>query len=173
MFVATEKTTSLPMLCLSGHTSKEAYNEHSRRRAQSGFVFISSGIGLGHEGLSHGPLFSSLEGLDRRPRRKGARRWSLSHLHFTALLMIYTTDEALKDRFESARTCVIEMFPGRRRPGRTYQGFVKAQPRGPGCAVGGSPERWISPSRLEDRPRLASQEEREAARNTENPCGYR
>ena len=136
MFVATEKTTSLPMLCLSGHTSKEAYYEYSRRRAQREFVFISSGIGFGHEGLSHGPLFSSLERLDRRPRRKGARRWSLLHLHFTALLMIYATDEALKDRFESARTCVIEMFPGRRRPGRTYQGFIKAQRRIPRKMVG-------------------------------------
>jgi hypothetical protein len=50
--------------------------------------------------------------------------------------MIYATDGALKDRFESARTCVIEMFPGRRRPGRTYQGFMKAQRRIPRKMVG-------------------------------------
>jgi hypothetical protein len=50
--------------------------------------------------------------------------------------MIYATDEALKDRFEAARTCVIEMFPGRRRPGRTYQGFIKAQKRIPRKMVG-------------------------------------
>lgn len=43
--------------------------------------------------------------------------------------MIYATDEALQDRFETARTWVVEMFPSRRRPGRTYQGFIKAQKR--------------------------------------------
>lgn len=50
--------------------------------------------------------------------------------------MIYATDEALKDRFETARNCVIEMFPSRRRPGQTYQGFVKAQKRIPRKMVG-------------------------------------
>ena len=50
--------------------------------------------------------------------------------------MIYTTDEALHDRFEAARTCVLEMFPGQRRPGRTYQGFIKAQKRIPRKMVG-------------------------------------
>jgi hypothetical protein len=47
----------------------------------------------------------------------------------TALLMIYGTDQALRDRFEAARQCVIEMFPHRRRPGETYQGFIKAEKR--------------------------------------------
>lgn len=137
MFVATEKTASLPMLILSGQHSKEAFNVDSHPRAYPWYVIIpSAGFAFGHERLSHGPLFSSLERLDRRPRREGARRWSLSHLHFTALLMIYATDEALKDRFEVARTCVIEMFPGRRRPGRTYQGFIKAQRRIPRKMVG-------------------------------------
>jgi len=64
--------------------------------------------------------------LNRRSRRDGARRWSLAYLHFTSLLMIYTSDEALKDRFEAARSWVIEMFPSKRRPGRSYQGFIKA-----------------------------------------------
>jgi len=136
VFMATEKTASLPMLILSGQQSKEAFNVDSHARAYPWYVITSAGFAFGHEGLSHGPLFSSLERLDRRPRRKGARRWSLLHLHFTALLMIYATDEALKDRFESARTCVIEMFPGRRRPGRTYQGFIKAQRRIPRKMVG-------------------------------------
>ena len=56
--------------------------------------------------------------LNRRSRRDGARRWTLLYLHFTALLMIYATDEALKDRFAAARSCVVEMFPSQRRPGR-------------------------------------------------------
>ena len=50
--------------------------------------------------------------------------------------MIYATDEALQDRFEAARNCVLEMFPSRRRPGRTYQGFIKAHKRIPRKMVG-------------------------------------
>lgn len=117
------------MMCLSGHTGKEAQYVNSCMRGQTPFVFISSGAGFGHECLSHGPLFSALGRLDQRPQRAKARRWSLSHLHFTALPMIYTADEALKDRFGAARRCVVDMFPGRRVPGRSYQGFIKAQKR--------------------------------------------
>jgi hypothetical protein len=136
MQLATEKTASLPMLLLSRRHGKEADYVHSWMRGQKQYVFISSHAGFGHEHLSHGPLFSALEQLDRRSRRMGARQWSLSHLHFTALLMIYATDEALQDRFKTARNCVIEMFPSRRRPGKTYQGFVKAQKRIPRKMVG-------------------------------------
>jgi len=109
---------------------------HSYSRAYPWYVITSAGPAFGHEGLSHGPLFSALERLDQRPRRGGARRWSLSHLHFTALLMIYATDEALQDCFKAARSCVVEMFPYRRRPGRTYQGFIRAQKRIPRKMVG-------------------------------------
>jgi hypothetical protein len=103
------------MLLLSRRHSKEAKNVHSSSRGRLEYALTSAGVGFGHEDLSHGPLFSALKGLDRRPRWDRARRWSLSHLHFTALPMIYATDEALKDRFEAARTCVMEMFPGRHR----------------------------------------------------------
>jgi len=72
------------------------------------------------------PFFSELDSWERRSQ---PLRWSLQALHFTALLMIYATDEALQDRFKAARRCVIEMFPQRRRPGKTYQGFIKAQNR--------------------------------------------
>jgi len=67
--------------------------------------------------------------LNRRSRRDGARRWTLLYLHFTALLMLYTTEDTLKDRFEAARNGVVEMFPRKRRPPCTYQGFVKAHKR--------------------------------------------
>lgn len=40
--------------------------------------------------------------------------------------MAYDQSASLKDRFEYARQCLIEMFPGRARPGKTYQGLVKA-----------------------------------------------
>ena len=129
MQMGTEKTTSLPMLLLSRQQSKEASNVHSHPRAYPWSVIPSAGAAFGHECLSHGPPFSALNRLDQRPQRKCAPRWSLQYLHFTALLMIYATDAALKDRFESARSCVIEMFPWRGRPGETYQGFIKAQNR--------------------------------------------
>jgi hypothetical protein len=128
MMIAKEKTASLSMLYLSGHNRKEAFDVDSHPRAYPGYVYYpSAGIAFGHEDLSHGPPFSAMAGLDRRTGRKDAQRWSLQHLHFTALLMVYAADEALKDCFETARTCCIEMFPYQRRPGRSYQGFIKAQ----------------------------------------------
>jgi len=136
MWMAAQKATSLPMLSLSGQTGKEAENVYSASRGRLEYALTSAGVAFGHEGLSHGPLFSVLEGLDCRSQRRERRRWSLVHLHFTALLMIYATDAALKDRFETARAAVIAMFPGRRHPGRTYQGFIKAQRRIPRKMVG-------------------------------------
>lgn len=43
--------------------------------------------------------------------------------------MVYESGVTLQDRFLNARQCLIEMFVSRRRPGRTYQGFIKAQNR--------------------------------------------
>lgn len=40
--------------------------------------------------------------------------------------MAYDSSSSLKDKFQNARQCLSEMFPNRRRPGKTYQGFVKA-----------------------------------------------
>jgi hypothetical protein len=48
-------------------------------------------------------------------------------LVFQALLLVYQEGHTLCDRFEKARCCLIEMLPGRRRPGKTYPGFIKAQ----------------------------------------------
>ena len=129
MQMAKEKTTSLPMLYLSGQQRKEVLYVNSHPRGYPRYVIPSARFAFGHECLSHGPLFSALNQQDQRPRRAKARRWSLKSFHFTALLMIYATDEALQDRFKSARQCVIEMFPHQRRPGETYQGFIKAQDR--------------------------------------------
>ena len=63
------------------------------------------------------------------PKRPGAVRWSLEHLVYQALLMVYASEATLKDGFNNARQCLIEMSPSRRRPGKTYQGFIKAQSR--------------------------------------------
>ncbi len=47
------------------------------------------------------------------------------------VLMAYDESATLGDRFGHARQCLIEMAPGTRRPGKTYQGFVKATKRLP------------------------------------------
>ena len=47
------------------------------------------------------------------------------------VLMAYDESATLSDRFDHARECLIEMAPGARRPGKTYQGFVKAMKRLP------------------------------------------
>jgi len=67
--------------------------------------------------------------LDKGKRRPGATRWSLPALVFQAMLMVFEGGKNLNDRFLNARSCVVEMFPQWRRPGKTYQGFIKAQRR--------------------------------------------
>ena len=47
------------------------------------------------------------------------------------VLMAYDESATLGGRFDHARECLIEMAPGARRPGKTYQGFVKAAKRLP------------------------------------------
>ena len=102
MLVSSEKTTSLPMLLLSRRHGKEADYVNSWERVRWQYVFTSAGFIFGHECLSHGPLFSSLRSVNKGFWR--GSRWSLSHLHFTALLMIYASEEALKDRFTAGRS---------------------------------------------------------------------
>lgn len=68
-------------------------------------------------------------GVEVRSKRPAAVRWSVELVVFQALLMVYESGATLKDRFSSGRDCLIEMFSSDRRPGRTYQGFVKAQDR--------------------------------------------
>jgi hypothetical protein len=64
-----------------------------------------------------------------KQRRPKARRWSVEYLVLTAMLMMWEGDTALQDNFAKARECLGQMFPGRKRCGRTYQGLVKAQRR--------------------------------------------
>lgn len=56
----------------------------------------------------------------------GGARWCERYLAICALLMAWSACDALADRFDAARRGVALMFPGRRRPGRSYQGFVAA-----------------------------------------------
>ena len=63
---------------------------------------------------------SSLPGDDARAR------WVPRLLVVTALLMAWHAARHLTDRFAAARRVVVAMFPGRRRPGRTPEGFLRA-----------------------------------------------
>ena len=121
--MGTENSASVPMLCLSRHNSTEAFHEDSQTRAYPTYVNISACPSVGHERVPHGPLFSSLS---RRHGVASGRRWAAQRLIYQALLMAFEPSATLKDRFTGARQALIEMFPSRRRPGRSYQGFVKA-----------------------------------------------
>ena len=82
-------------------------------------AYISARFIPGHEKISYGPLFSE--------RTNG--RWSGLRTGFQSLLMSYDDAATLQDRFAHAREGVVEMFFHQRRPGRSYQGFVKARRR--------------------------------------------
>jgi hypothetical protein len=60
------------------------------------------------------------------PQFRSPRRWTLEYVIYVSVLMALDEAEHLKDRFAHARQAVVGMFPGRKRPGRTYQGYVKA-----------------------------------------------
>jgi len=55
--------------------------------------------------------------------------WTPRLLVMGAVLMAWEASATLKDRFAAARACVAEMYPTRRRPGGTYEGFVAALAR--------------------------------------------
>jgi hypothetical protein len=53
-------------------------------------------------------------------------RWCERYVALCAILMAWSMAEILADRFDQARQGVTLLFPGRKRPGATYQGFVAA-----------------------------------------------
>lgn len=129
MFVGNEKAASEPMLFLSRRHQQGGVYVYSRRRAYSGYVYVSAGSSFGHESLSHGPPFSALAGGKDPPRRRKPPRWSTRNLIFQGMLMIFEESRNLNDRFLGARKSLVAMFPGDRRPGKSYSGFVKAARR--------------------------------------------
>lgn len=58
--------------------------------------------------------------------KDGRVRWTDRLLVMCAILMAWDPGPTLLDRFEAARQCVVKMFPTRRRPGTTYEGFIAA-----------------------------------------------
>jgi hypothetical protein len=59
-------------------------------------------------------------------------RWMPRMLVMGAILMSLDRAQTLKDRFESTRQTLVAMYPGRKRPGRTYEGFIAALATGSG-----------------------------------------
>jgi hypothetical protein len=58
---------------------------------------------------------------------KGVRqRWTLRLLVMCAILLAFEPGTTLKDRFAEARWQLMQMHPGRRGVGKTYQGFIAA-----------------------------------------------
>lgn len=115
------------MLYLSGQSSKEVLYEDSIYRGQRRSISLSVIVAFGHERHSHGPPFSRLR--EKRTRGSQTRRWTLVPLIYVCLLMALENAATLQERFDQARRKVVEMFPGRRRPGHSYQGFVAARRR--------------------------------------------
>lgn len=75
-------------------------------------------------GVFTAPFLSMLMALG--PQVRSPRRWTLEYVIYVSVLMVLDGSESLKDRFVHARQAVVAMFPGRKRPGKTYQGYVKA-----------------------------------------------
>ena len=53
--------------------------------------------------------------------------WTLRNVIFQGVLMVFEPSPSLKDRFAGARRVLGAMFGGRKAPGQTYQGWVKAR----------------------------------------------
>ena len=123
------------MLFMSGQHGMEAHNEYSHTRAYRRYVYASAGIAFSHEGFPHGPLFSTLTRLNAGLRQAAPVRWSVPFLVCQAVPMAYDSSATLQDRVTQVRQTLIEMFPSRRRPGRTYQGFIKALKQLPSTLV--------------------------------------
>ncbi len=75
-------------------------------------------------GIFTAPFLSLLLGLG--PQSRSPRRWTLDYVIYVSVLMALDEAESLKDRFAHARQVVVAWFPGRTRPGATYQGYVIA-----------------------------------------------
>jgi hypothetical protein len=53
-------------------------------------------------------------------------RWNPLLIAWAALLMVWEPDLVLRDRLDKTRAALAALFPKLKRPGKTYQGFIKA-----------------------------------------------
>lgn len=59
----------------------------------------------------------------------GKTRWSDRLLVIVMILMTFSSRSALQDRFSEARSVCVRMYFSRRRPGRTFAGFIEKMRR--------------------------------------------
>lgn len=74
-------------------------------------------------------LFLPRTGLATLPGADCRLRWTQRLLVVCAVLLAWDPSGTLTDRFAAARACLVSMYPGRRRPGGTYEGFIAALAR--------------------------------------------
>ena len=72
------------------------------------------------------------------PAGDAKTRWTDLLLALCAILMAWAGGPTLKDRFDDARRCLLRWYPGRRRPGASYEGFAAALRR-----RGGRLLKWV------------------------------
>jgi hypothetical protein len=56
----------------------------------------------------------------------GQRAWTPRPLMLTALLMAWGAEDSLEQRFVAAVQCLADLYPTRKRPGKTFTGFAGA-----------------------------------------------
>lgn len=64
-----------------------------------------------------------------------ATRWKVHPLLFVLLLMTWCAGESTEERFETARAFYVASYRGRRQPGKSAAGFLKALTRLPAAAL--------------------------------------
>lgn len=70
-----------------------------------------------------------LRGAVSKVPAEGQRAWTPRLLMLTALLMAWGPEPSLEQRFLAAVECLLDLYPTRRRPGRSYTGYADAMDR--------------------------------------------
>jgi hypothetical protein len=104
------------MLGLSGHQREGDPYETLTEECPE---IVSSILARGHYPFLDRPPFSAFQ-------VRSDARWTARRVALAAVLMAWGSAGSLCDRFTAARDVITEMFPGRRRVGRSYQGFLRA-----------------------------------------------
>jgi hypothetical protein len=74
----------------------------------------------------HATLNGAIKRLFDRSSAAGKVRWCERYLTILMIMMAWGINQTLADRFDAARQALVKMFPGRKRPGDTYQGMMAA-----------------------------------------------
>jgi Transposase DDE domain len=123
MILREARNKTPPFLCCFQHENTRTEATMSRHdgktnasRSYPRQLHRAIGTLLPHQGLRLLPLDDK-------------ERWTPRYLVITALLMACLGGDLLVDRFATARRALVGMYPTRRRPGKSYQGFAAALQR--------------------------------------------